>query len=100
IAYTERLKLQKSPILGTLVTPKVISPVCDCPTGSASIAFRLRHADHLTITIEDSSGRSVRTLFSDRAIGDGPQTFFWDGRLADGRLAPDGAYRANLELDD
>jgi FlgD Ig-like domain len=99
-AVTEGLKLQKSPILGTLVTPKVISPVCDCPTHTTSIAFRLRHADHLTITIENSSGRSVRTLFSNRAIGDGPQTFFWNGRLADGRVAPDGDYKANLELDD
>ena len=99
-AVTEGLKLQKSPILGTLVTPKVISPVCACPTGAAAIAFRLRHADHLTMTIENSSGRSVRTLFSNRAIGDGPQTFFWNGRLADGRVAPDGGYRPNLELDD
>jgi hypothetical protein len=99
-AVTEGLKLQKSPILGTLVTPKVISPICACPTQSATIAFRLRHADHLTITIEDSSGRPVRTLFSAREIGDGPQTFFWNGRIADGRVAPDGDYRPDLELDD
>jgi hypothetical protein len=99
-AVTEGLKLQKSPIEGTLVAPKAISPVCRCRTDAARIFFRLRHSDHLTITIEDSSGRSVRSLFTSRAMPAGPHAFFWNGRLENGRLAPNGTYRPSLELDD
>src|SRR5262249_18924007 len=44
-AYTERLKLTPSPILGTLVPTKVFSPVCECPTDTAQITFRLRRRD-------------------------------------------------------
>jgi hypothetical protein len=99
-AVTEGLKLKKSPILSTQVVPKSISPVCVCPTQWARIGFRLRHDDHLTITIEDSSGRAVRTLFSGRRVRAGFHSFFWNGRLADGAVAPDGAYRPSLELDD
>jgi hypothetical protein len=99
-AVTEGLKLQKSPILSTQVEPKAISPVCVCPTQWARIGFRLRHTDHLTVTIEDSGGRTVRTLFSERRVRAGFHSFFWNGRLADGKVAPDGAYRPTLELDD
>jgi hypothetical protein len=99
-AVTEGLKLQKSPILSTQVVPKVISPVCVCPTQWARIGFRLRHADHLTITIDDSSGKPVRTLFSGRSVRAGFHSFFWNGRLANGEVARDGGYRPNLELDD
>jgi hypothetical protein len=99
-AVTEGLKLKKSPILSTQVVPKSISPVCVCPTQWARIGFRLRHDDHLTITIEDSSGRAVRTLVSGRRVRAGFHSFFWNGRLADGAVAPDGAYRPSLELDD
>jgi len=99
-AVTEGLKLQKSPIFGTLVSPKAFSPVCRCPTDAASISFRLRHADHLTLTIDDAAGRPVRRLFASRATAAGRQTFFWNGRVDDGRVAPDGTYRPNLELDD
>jgi hypothetical protein len=99
-AVTEGLKLQKSPIFGTRVVPKVFSPVCRCPTQSASISFRLRHADHLTIAIQDAAGRTVRKLLSDRETAAGAHTFLWNGRLADGRVAPDGGYRPALELDD
>ena len=54
--YTESLKLTPSPILGTRVLPKVISPVCDCPTDSAVISFRLREADVLDIDLIDERG--------------------------------------------
>jgi hypothetical protein len=54
----------------------------------------------VTITIEDSGGRAVRTLFSGRRVRAGFHSFFWNGRLADGKVAPDGRYRPSLELDD
>ena len=98
-AVTEGLKLQKSPILGTRVT-KVFSPVCGCPTASAQVSFRLRHADHLTLSIQTASGRVVRTIFSSRPARSGFHAYFWNGRLNGGALAPGGVYKPRLELDD
>ena len=59
-AVTERLKLTRSPITGVLVT-KIFSPVCSCRTVAASIAFRLRHADRISVAVE-RGGKVVRTL--------------------------------------
>ena len=42
--YTELLKLEPSPIRRTKVD-SLISPVCNCPTDRARIAFQLRKAD-------------------------------------------------------
>jgi len=98
-AVTEGLKLQKSPILGTRVT-KVFSPVCRCPTGFAQISFRLRHADHLTLSIESKTGQVVRTIFFSRPISAGFHAYAWNGRLDDGALAHDAVYKPRLELDD
>lgn len=99
-AVTEGLKLEKSPIKSTQVVPKAISPVCDCATEWARIGFTLRRDDHVTITIENSSGRTVRTLFVSRPVRAGFHSFFWNGRLGDGEVAPDGSYRPTVELDD
>ncbi len=98
-AVTEGLKLQKSPILDTRVT-KVFSPVCRCPTGAADISFRLRHADHLTLSIEMKTGRVVRTIVTNLPTAAGFHTYAWDGRLDDRALAPDQVYKPRLELDD
>jgi len=98
-AVTEGLKLQKSPILETKVS-KVFSPVCRCRTQRAEITFRLREHDQMTLSIEDAAGRSVRVLVDGRATPAGLHTYSWDGRLDDGRRAPDGAYRPQVELAD
>ena len=98
-AVTEGLKLQKSPIRSTRVT-KVFSPVCGCPSASAAVSFRLRHADHLTVSIQDTAGAVVRTLFESRPAAAGFHVYFWNGRLDDGTVAAPGGYRARLELDD
>src|SRR5262249_58391353 len=86
-------------VLGTHVS-KVFSPTCNCPSSSASIEFRLRHSDHLTIRIESSAGRVVRTIFAGRRTAAGVHTYFWNGRLGSGAVAPDGSCRPRLELDD
>ena len=59
--YTEKLKLTPSPILGTGVD-KLFSPVCECETDTATISFRLRNRDRLTVDLIDREGDSVRTL--------------------------------------
>ncbi len=96
--YTESLKLTPSPIVGTRVLPKVISPVCDCPTGSAVIAFRLRKADVIDVEMIDEGGNVVRHLVRRQKEPRGPVSFVWNGK-SDVRLAlPEGSYRPRVKL--
>jgi FlgD Ig-like domain len=93
----ERLKVEKAPVTGTAVD-KVFSPVCRCPQRRASIAFRLRRADRLQLSLLDDEGREVRTLVDGERAARGPHEFFWNGRDDDGRLVPEGRYRPKVEL--
>ena len=96
--YTESLKLTPSPILGTRVLPKVISPVCGCPTDSAVIAFRLREADVVGVEMIDEGGNVVRHLVRRKRVPRGPVSFVWNGR-SDVRIAlPEGSYRPRVKL--
>jgi hypothetical protein len=99
-AITERLKQMKSPIFGTQITnseglpTKQFSPICHCPNSVARLTIRLRHPDHVTVTIVDAGFHEVATVPSpEKNLGArAPQHFPWDGREADGSLAPDGVY--------
>jgi hypothetical protein len=95
--YTEKLKLTPSPILGTRVD-KVFSPVCDCETDTATISFRLRKRDRLTVDLIDGQGDSVRTLLRDTLTPRGRVTMYWNGRDESGRVVPEGAYRPRVHL--
>jgi FlgD Ig-like domain len=93
----ERLKVEKSPVTGTAVD-KVFSPVCRCPQRRASIAFRLRHADRLKLSLLDEAGNEVRTLVQGERLARGPHEFFWNGRDDDEQLVAEGRYRPKVEL--
>jgi FlgD Ig-like domain len=93
----ERLKVEKSPVTGTVVD-KVFSPVCRCPQRRAAISFRLRRADRLKLSLLDDEGREVRTLVDGERAARGPHEFFWNGRDDNGRLVREGRYRPKVEL--
>jgi len=108
-AITEHLKLEKSPIYGVQVSngqqsgrraqPAVFSPVCDCPTKSATVRLRLRHTGHVTVTIVDSDHNKVATIAPNVVMqAREPMTFPWDGRTDTGGLAPDGVYYPWIHL--
>ena len=63
---------------------------------STRLDFSLRQQGMADISVYDVGGRRVATLFHGVAEA-GPHAAVWDGRLADGRLAPAGIYRAVLE---
>ncbi|WP_411277054.1 FlgD immunoglobulin-like domain containing protein [Gaiella sp.] len=96
--YTESLKLTPSPILGTRVLPKVISPVCNCPTDSAVIAFRLREADVVGVEIIDGDGDVVRNLALRESVPRGAVSYVWNGRTDLGTTLPEGSYRPRVRL--
>ena len=94
-ALTQGLKQQKSPVFRTDVD-EVFSPVCDCKTGSATVAFRLRRSDRLDVTILDGD-EIVRTLTAgERFVRD--VKLKWDGRDDEGRVLPEGTYRPRVHL--
>jgi FlgD Ig-like domain len=97
-AYTESLKLTRSPILRTKVT-KVFSPVCDCSTDSASVSFQLRKADVLDVEIVDGRDRVVRSLVTGQAEAKGLVSFVWDGRDDADRVVDDGSYQPRVRLE-
>ena len=97
-AYTESLKLTPSPILRTTVT-KVFSPVCECDTDVAVIAFQLRKADRLGVEIIDGEGSVVRRLVQAEDYGRGPVAFVWNGRDDAGAVVSEGAYKPRVELE-
>jgi hypothetical protein len=98
-AITEHLKLIRAPIYGTLVS-KVFSPTCHCSTSKAVVRFRLRHQDHVTVTIVDSHHDRVATVVSGfPMVARHAHSFPWDGRASSGALAPDGVYYPWVELE-
>jgi len=95
--YVESLKLEPSPIRGTRVT-KLFSPVCNCTTSKARIAFRLGKPDVVAVTIVDSSGRTVRDLAVSRPMRKALAAYYWNGRDNAGKIVPDGFYRPRVRL--
>ena len=97
-ALTQGLKRQKSPIFGTDVD-KVFSPVCECDSDTATIAFKLRAPDRIDVAIVDGGNRVVRTIVRERELEAGPVAIRWNGRDDAGAVLPEGDYRPRVHLD-
>ena len=95
-AVTETLKLELSPIAAPRID-KVFSPVCGCKTAAATIRFRLRKADQLTVAIV-GGGEVVRTLVRSQPERAGDVEYAWDGRDDSGKLVPEASYRPRVHL--
>jgi FlgD Ig-like domain len=98
-AVTQGLKLEKTPVLSPRID-KELSPVCECDTDDAHIAFVLREGDTATLQVVDGGGQVVRTLFEDRRFRSGRLEARWDGKDDSGRVVPDGDYRPRARLAD
>ena len=97
----QRLKSQAPPVRAlSSSTDRVFSPNGDGVRDRARISFRLKkRSDNVTLEMVDDQGDAVRRLVDDRALRAGvAQTFVWDGREDNGRIAPDGVYRPRIKL--
>lgn len=95
---TERLKLERSPIAGPEVT-KVFSPVCECDEETATIAFRLRERDTVSVSIVDDDLEVVRRLVVRRRVPAAHFQTSWDGRDESGAVVREGTYRPRVRLE-
>ena len=98
-AFTERVKLERSPITGTKVD-RVFSPVCECTRNVAVISFVLRRKGTVTVDMLDKDGRRVRRLVRDREELKGRVSYTWDGRDDLERIVEEGVYRPRVELEE
>jgi FlgD Ig-like domain len=94
-AITERLKLTKSPISGTVILRDHLSPTAHT---TAAFALRLRRRDRVTVTIDDSHGSEVDTLAAGVVMPRGRRTFTWNGMTDAGTKASDGTYRMEVHF--
>ena len=91
------LKSAPSPIVAPTITSATFSPNAFKPNRrQATLTVGLRKADRATVVIFDTDDREI-------AVADAKQKgrrirATWDGRLADGALAPDGPYRFAIRL--
>jgi hypothetical protein len=97
--YTQKLKLERSPIEKARFD-RWLSPECDCPGQTASLRFRLRERERIDATIVDGDGDFVTTLLSRSEQGPGRVEMEWDGRDEAGRVVPDGEYRVRVRMRD
>jgi len=94
-AFSERLKLQDSPVLGTTID-HVVSPISQAP--DARIGFRLRREENIRLGIVDSRGTLVRHSIGSGVFAAAFHVFAWDGRDDSGHVVADGVYHAQLRL--
>ncbi len=80
------------PTVGLSVEPAWPNP-CG---GRATVGFALASPGRTRVTVLDVAGRAIATLL-DRDLPSGRQTVTWDGRAADGRVAPGGLYFFRIE---
>src|ERR1051325_7947784 len=72
-AFTEHLKLEKSPVYNTQVG-KQLGPNCRCQHDHVGIQFTLRKPDRLSLVVVDSDGKLVRTLLMPTPVRAGRQS--------------------------
>jgi hypothetical protein len=108
---TQHLKVTTPLLQGTPApVPGVIDPLHGVPcvggrnSGSTTISFYLQHrSDDVDVYVVDATtGDIVRTVAAGRHMRKGVRNpdgvFHWNGRLADGRVAPDGTYYFRVAL--
>ena len=95
-AITERLKLTKSAVYGTVISTRV-SPTCGCVYRNATIFFKLRRSDDITVTVLNGRRQEVKLLTA-QPYSRGPVTLTWNGRDDSNRRVRDGTYRVRIHL--
>lgn len=98
---TQRLKHTPTAVQGFELTP-VFSPTPRGHIKQEQIAFKIAHADKVTVTIVGLNGEQVATLVSEQPLGAYTVlSLRWNGRrgtAASGAPAPEGEYRVGVSL--
>lgn len=100
-AITEKAKVTLSPIRSTEVPRPVFSPNAADPAHRvATVSFRLRTSQRITVWMQDAHGHRVETLLPVRSERRGAAIVLqWDGVASNGIVVPDGVYRPVVKLE-
>jgi hypothetical protein len=97
--FVDDLWLRRLDVAGVTPTPtSVLALAAPSPnpfSGSTRVDYTLPQRGDVDLAVYDITGRHIATLFKGVAEA-GSHVGIWDGRTADGRLAPAGVYRAVL----
>lgn len=95
---TQHLKRAPPLLLAAGADPTYFSPNGDGVRDVTRISFAAKRTDEVTVSIVDAAGDVVRVLGERRARALRRLTFVWNGRTDTGARAPDGSYRARIDL--
>jgi hypothetical protein len=94
---TQRLKHTPTVVQQIRETPYIAPGILGHRT--ERISFKLKQADLVTVTIEDSQGRTVATVASDLPVSRYHTcAVAWNGKTTSGALAQQGSYTARFTL--
>lgn len=94
----QRLKTE-SPVIAKFKRDRFFSPDGDGRKDRAAIRFTVREADDVTVIVVDEADAPVKRLVSALPARPGRRIeVAWDGRTDAGGRAPDGLYRARIDL--
>jgi hypothetical protein len=89
LALDGKVELSQPSLHGVQLATSPASP-------SPSIRFSLAMEGRVTVSVYESTGRLVRSLFKEKFYAGGVQTVTWDGRDDSGHRAPSGVYYARV----
>jgi subtilase family serine protease/flagellar hook assembly protein FlgD len=78
------------------VTPSIISPNQDGAHDGLRVQYTMQQSATLGIRVLDDRSLLVTTLIPSALVAPGTRSVLWDGRRADGTIAPDGNYQIEL----
>ena len=101
--FVDDVALRRLDVVGVPTSPAAavleLRPVAPNPfRDRATIGYSLPMRGHASVVVYDVTGRRVATVFEGEAEP-GAHVTAWDGRAADGRMAPAGVYRAVVRTD-
>lgn len=88
---------QSADLIGKKV--QITSSKVSLSGGAASIGVNMASLGNATLTIKNSSGKTVATL-GPGALGAGDSTINWNGKDSDGNQLPDGTYTVSVSAKD
>ncbi|MSX01627.1 MAG: hypothetical protein F2813_00530 [Actinobacteria bacterium] len=96
----QELKTAPPVLLSFRLTAPAISPNGDGRFDRQEVSFRLKRSELVDVAVVDERGDEVRELASGITVPAYTRIapVSWDGRAADGTIAPDGRYRIRVRL--
>jgi hypothetical protein len=100
LGVTQWLKHAPTAVQQLEISPASFIPGSAVQSGVERFEFHIQHSDHITVTVIDSQGDTVRTVVHHLWLrGYKRVVLYWKGMEAHARRAPPGTYRLRIYLE-